>query len=112
MSDYLILALFVFEMIFMYMLYKYFNDIIDVACLESLHKVTDITREFKKVVYEIENTLSKSVNNRIELIEQKTKDGIQSNAICCKSAQDKVRTEFIKIKNRIGALEFPNIEEK
>lgn len=72
---------------------------------------TLIKNEIDEYVCEVRETQSESLNclktygKKIEILEQKLKDGLQSNAICCRSAIDKVNSRISIIeKNQTGSI--------
>ena len=70
----------------LYSMYRYFDDLI---C--SITKTMDYYEENGRFGLKCEKEV---LNKRIDLLEQKLKDGLQSNAICNKSAIDRINSRL------------------
>jgi hypothetical protein len=70
-----------------------------------------IKNEIDEYICEVRATQSASLDcfktygNKIDHIEQKLKDGLQSNSICCRSAIDRINSRISLIeKNQTGSI--------
>lgn len=98
----------------LYSMYRYFDDLI---C--SITKTMDYYEENRLFGLRCEKDL---LNKRIDLLEQKLKDGLQANAICNKSAIDRINSRLNslesisskKTKKDEGSITvvIPNLKEK
>ncbi len=76
----------------MYVMWRYFDDLI--CGLSSNVAYNEENGRFGL------NCEKEVLNKRIDLIEQKCKDSIQSNAICCRSAIDRVNSRISMLENK------------
>lgn len=75
----------------MYMMFRYFDDL---TCgLQSNIAYNEENGRFGL------NCEKEVLNKRIDLLEQKLKDGLQGNAICCKSAIDRINSRLSSLDN-------------
>lgn len=77
----------------MYTIYRYFDD--HIKCIDN--KIGDLQRYLKDLNL-IHSDMIGNNQKKIELLEQKLKDGLQSNAICCKSSIEPIKRELERLK--------------
>jgi len=89
----------------MYMMWRYFDNLI---C--ELTRVVDYYEENGRFGLNCEKEV---LNKRIDLHEQKTKDAIQSNSICCRSAMDRINSRLLVLeKDKHGSINVVISEPK
>jgi hypothetical protein len=81
-SEIFIASIVIFGIGILYAIYNYIND-----CMEQ-----NYIR-----MHERSNKMHNGFNDRFNLLEQKLKDGLQSNAVCCKSAVANLKKEMEKL---------------
>lgn len=92
-----------------FLMYRYFSELIN-----EMTRCIDYHEENGRFGLKCEK---EALNNRIDLLEQKFKDDIQSNAICCKSAIEKLKGDFgyddlLKVYTRMDDLEINKSDKK
>lgn len=65
-----------------FIMYRYFNDLVEQAFSDICERTEILTG--------LMNKISDNWKRDIDFLDQRLKDGIQSNSICCKSAMDKL----------------------
>lgn len=89
----------------MYMMWRYFDGLF---C--ELTRVIDYHEENGRFGL---NCVKEVLNKRIDLLEQKTKDAVQSNAVCCRSAIDRINSRFAALeKDKHGSINVVISEPK
>ncbi|MGJ0429599.1 hypothetical protein [Methylobacter sp.] len=81
----------------MYIMYRYFDDLVNSLDLQVRCEVDNYVNEVRKTDAEVIDCL-KIHKNKIELLEQKIKDGLQNNSICCKSSLEPIKKELERLK--------------
>ncbi len=74
----------------MYVMWRYFDDLI--KCFQC-----DVVRLIEQAA---EMSCVEDCKKRTDFLEQKCKDSIQSNAICCRSAIDRVNSRISMLENK------------
>lgn len=93
----------------MYMSFRYFDDLI---C--GLQSRVEYNEENGRFGLKCEK---EALHKRVDLLEQKLKDDIQGNAICCKSAIEKLKVNFgyddlLKVYKRVEDIESNKSDKK
>jgi len=93
-EHYALIAFFSVTVMSMFSLYRYLTDMIesshDVLCDKTDHLV------------ELVNKVSDKWEKDMHFMDQKIKDGLQSNAICCRSGLDKLNHRISLLENKLN----------
>lgn len=92
-----------------FLVYRYFTELIN-----EMARCIDYHEENGRFGLKCEK---EALNKRIDLLEQKFKDDIQNNAICSKSAIEKLKVDFgyddlLKVHTRMDELEINKSDKK
>ncbi len=85
-SELLIVAMSGCFAVVLYGMYRYFNDIIDTMYQELLEKNNILTG----IIFD-------KFESELIVLKQQVKDSLQSNALCCKSAMESIKTENVRL---------------
>lgn len=82
MTEFILISVFALNTLALYIMYRYFNDIIEASYADICDRTEQLTV--------LMNRISDNWKRDIDFLDQRLKDGIQSNSICCRSAIDKL----------------------